>query len=228
MTKSLLFSTNAYHDIEAKITNFLNAQAYYLSEHTGKSPRSAGDAMQSLLEQNLQTLLGDFCPADNYEIGFSRRAMEDIAFTDADGFRYLVDVKTHWIDAEFSMPNLTSIPRLTRLYASESNYFVLLLVRYRSEPNRITATETHFVPIEFLDWSCLTIGALGAGQIQIANASNILVEPNATRRDWMLNLCDRAQVFYQKEIIKINKRLLNLKTVRAAWEMAAPDTKEII
>ena len=99
-------------------------------------------------------------------------------------------------------------------------------------PTAFIVTETHFAPIEFLDWSCLTIGALGAGQIQIANAANIVVQPNTSRREWMLTLFDRAETFYQKELVKTNKRLTALKTLRAVWE-AAPlsnpsDTKEII
>lgn len=219
---SLLFSSAAYQEIETKITNFLNAKPYFLSPHTAQSPRSAGDAVQSLLEENMELILGEQCA--KYEKGFSRRAMEDIAFTDKNGLRYLVDVKTHWTDAKFSMPNLISLPRLTKLYENDANYFVLLLVRYRAEPDRITVTETHFVPIEFLSWSCLTIGALGAGQIQIASASRIVLEPNVTRRDWMLALCDRAQEFYRKELVKTNHRLVALQNVRVQWEGKAVDT----
>ncbi len=39
-----------------------------------------------------------------------------------------------------------------------------------------------FAPIEFFDWDCLTIGALGWGQIQIANANVVKIVPKNSRK----------------------------------------------
>lgn len=217
MKRSRLFYTDAYRTVESRIVEFLNVQPYFLSAHTAASPRAAGDAIQSLLEENLRGLLGSDHCAD-YKTGFSRRAMEDIAFTDPDGLYYAVDVKTHWLDADFSMPNLISVPRITQFYANDLNHFVLLLLRYRATTSRIEVTEAHLTPIEFLSWDCLTLGALGAGQIQIARANQIVLQPGASRRDWMLTLCDRATAFYNKELTKTQKRLVAIPQVRAWWE----------
>ncbi|MDI6810023.1 MAG: hypothetical protein QME66_13845, partial [Candidatus Eisenbacteria bacterium] len=60
-----------------------------------------------------------------------------------------------------------------------------------------------FAPIEFFDWDCLTIGALGWGQIQIVNANVVKIMPKNSRKNWMLELCDIMLDFYPKEIGKI-------------------------
>ena len=69
------------------------------------------------------------------------------------------------------MPNLTSVDRLTRFYESDANVFALMLISYSIQGTSLTASDIIFAPIEFLDWDCLTVGALGWGQIQIANAN---------------------------------------------------------
>jgi hypothetical protein len=68
-----------------------------------------------------------------------------------------------------------------------------------------------------LDWNCLTLGALGWGQIQIANSNNIIIDRKQTRREWMLSLCDKLAEFYPKEISKINDRILRFKEIKEYW-----------
>ncbi len=74
------------------------------------------------------------------------------------------------------------------------------------------------MPMEHLKWDCLTIGALGWGQVQIANARIVNIERTQTRKNWMLQLCDVLDVFYPKEISKIEKRLTHFEKVRKFWE----------
>lgn len=102
---------------------------------------------------------------------FARRAMADMAFTDIEGFHSMVDVKTHRENTDFNMPNLTSVRRLARLYESDTDYFSLIMIKYQVDDLGLRVSDVLFSPIEFLDWQCLTIGALGRGQIQIANLS---------------------------------------------------------
>ena len=68
-------------------------------------------------------------------------------------------------------------------------------------------------------WNCLTIGALGCGQIQIANARVVNVNPNQTRKEWMLELCEVMQRLYPKEISKIEKRLDYFENVGNLWKV---------
>lgn len=130
----------------------------------------------------------------------------------------MVDVKTHREDTRFNMPNLTSVERLARFYESDTNVFSLILVRYSIEGTRVTASEVLFSPIEFLDWDCLTVGALGWGQIQIANSNDVRVIDKYSRREWMLELCEAMSEFYPREIGKIQERITRFNAVRDYWE----------
>lgn len=151
--------------------------------------------------------------------GFARRAMADLAFEDHEGFYYVVDVKTHRLnDTKFNMPNLTSVERLARFYEDNKNYFVLLLISYEILGTQAVVRWARFVPIEFLDWNCLTLGALGWGQIQLANSNVVTVRSGYSRKLWMIELCDRLLDFYPKEISKIGLRIDHFNKVKTFWE----------
>ena len=137
---------------------------------------------------------------------------------DSERFYYTVDVKTHRLSTKFNMPNQTSVERLARYYEDDRNVFVLLMVAYDVEGMRAKVETVTFVPIGFLGWDCLTIGALGWGQIQIANSNRITVNPGYSRKRGMLELCDILFDFYPKEIEKIQERLDYFRRVRTRWE----------
>lgn len=217
MAKSSVFYTNSHKRIERKIIATLNSEPDYLSARTMNSTRAAGDAVQDILASHFEGILGDIC--HEYSSSFARRAMADFAFRDCDDFYYVVDVKTHRIGTAFNMPNLTSVERLSRFYEDDKNYFTILMVKYQTEETRVTVRKVHFIPIEFLAWECLTVGALGWGQIQISNANFITVKERQSRKAWMLQLCDIMLDFYPREITKINKRIGYFKELRKKWGM---------
>jgi len=215
--KSEIFYTNSYKKIENKIKNFLNKYPDFLGKDTVSSTRATGDAIQHILEDNFQDMLGRF--SKEYSGKFARRAMADLAFTDQKDLYYIVDVKTHRLETKFNMPNLTSVERLARFYEDDTNYYVILMVAYNVVSDvHIHVKRVHFVPIEFLSWDCLTIGALGWGQIQIANANNIVVNHGYSRKKWMLELCDVLFQFYPREIEKVKGRIEYFKKVKKQWE----------
>lgn len=216
MKKSQIFHTDSYKKIEKDIVRFVNSHKDFMSEATISSTQAAGDAIQGILADNFDDILGELC--GTYSAEFARRAMADIAFTDKNGFYNVVDVKTHRLDTHFNMPNLTSVERLTRFYEDDNNYFVLLTVAYAVKGTKVKVQKVHFVPIEFLSWDCLTIGALGWGQIQIANSNKIIVNPKYSRKRWMLEFCDVMLDFYPKEIEKIDKRIKHFLKVKKVWE----------
>ena len=218
--KSQIFYTNAYQKLEAKIKGFLNEYPDFLSEDTVSSTRATGDAIQHILEENFQSIIGEF--SKEYSASFARRAMADLAFTDQEDLYYVVDVKTHRLETKFNIPNLTSVERLSRFYEDAKIYYVMLMIAYNVVSGvHIHVERVHFAPIEFLSWACLTIGALGWGQIQIANASNIVVNHRYSRKKWMLELCDVLFEFYPREIEKIKDRIEYFKKVRKRWEEKA-------
>lgn len=212
---STLFSTDAYLHVERATLELLNSQQDILSPFSISSPRAAGDAIQEIIASSFDLLFGPW--ASTYSATFARRAMADLAFSDHAGAYYIVDVKTHRTDTRFNMPNLTSVERLARFYEDDSNYFALLFIAYSVEVNRLVFTRVHFVPIEYLDWRCLTIGALGWGQIQIANSNNLMITPHYPRRTWMLEMCDALLEFYPREIQKITDRIDYFERVRMHW-----------
>jgi len=145
--------------------------------------------------------------------------MADLAFIDQDDIYYIVDVKTHRLETKFNMPNLTSVQRLARFYEDDANCYVVLMIAYRVVSDTgIHVEDVYFVPIEFLSWDCLTIGALGWGQIQIADANSIVVNHGYSRKRWMLQLCDVLFNYYPREIGKIKDRIEYFKEVRKRWE----------
>lgn len=216
MKKSRLFFSNQYRGVERKITALLNKQPKFLSSRTAQSTRAVGDAIENILVENFDDILGSFIK--EYSSSFARRAMADLAFTDKDDLYYIVDVKTHRLDTGFNMPNLTSVERLARFYEDDNNYFSILKIDYAIQGSKAKIKKATFVPIEFLSWNCLTLGALGWGQIQIANSNRVTVIPRNSRKKWMLELCDNLFEFYPKEIGKINDRLKHFKEVRKFWE----------
>ena len=205
-----------HHAVATSIKAHLNSIPDFLTPETANSPRAVGDALESIVAERFDTFLGDWC--SEYSSDFARRAMADLAFTDRDGIYTVVDVKTHREDTRFNMPNLTSVERLTRFYESDFNVFALLLIRYSIQGTSLTASGVTLVPIEFLDWDCLTVGALGWGQIQIANANQVHVRDRYSRKQWMLQLCDAMMEFYPREIDKIRNRMNRFANVTADWE----------
>jgi hypothetical protein len=214
--KSSLFYTDRYKGIERKTRDFLNGYGDFLSESTARSTRAFGDAVEGILGEHFREIIGAECA--EYSATFARRSMADIAFKDKDDFYYVVDVKTHRADTVFNMPNLISVERLARFYEDDANYFTLLLLRYTLTGIHATIFDVIFAPIEFLDWECLTIGALGWGQIQIANSNRICLRPQYSRKQWMLELCDILFEFYPREITKIQTRLKYFERLREYWE----------
>lgn len=222
---SRLFHTDRYMAAQLRIKEFLNTQERFLSSSTAGSPRAVGDAIQEILAGHFQTVVGDdICV--KYSSQFARRAMADMAFEDPDGACYLVDVKTHRLGTSFSMPNLTSVERLARLYEDDSSYFVVLMVTYEIQDLRTMVEHVTFAPIEFFGWECLTIGALGWGQIQIANSNNISIRTGYSRKSWMIQLCDTMLEFYPKEIAKIDMRIERFRKIRDAWMRRPEQTRK--
>ena len=109
---SPLFEPKTREGIEHKVCDLLNQQADFLSQDTAESTRAAGDAIQSIIEDNFAEILGDL--VGEYSASFARRAMADLAFKDKPGNYCVVDVKTHREGTAFNMPNLTSVDRLAR------------------------------------------------------------------------------------------------------------------
>lgn len=214
--KSTFFYGNHYKPVARAIKKYINLQPDFLSSQTVNSTRAAGDAIEELIADKFDTFLGSWCK--EYSSNFARRAMADVAFEDKEGFYCIVDVKTHREGTKFNMPNLTSVQRLSRFYEDDKNIFALIIVKYKLSQNQVIVHDVSFGPIEFLNWDCLTIGALGWGQIQISNSNRIILNHGYSRKSWMLTLCETMLEFYPKEILKIKDRIDRFNEIKNFWE----------
>ena len=213
--KSSFFYGDYCAAVAVQVKNAINAQPDFLTQLTANSPRAVGDAVQSLIAEILESILGDW--SIEYFSSFPRRAMEDIAFRDREGFYCAVDIKTHRIDTDFSMPALVSIKRLAQFYEDNMNIFSIIMVKYEVVGTRVLAQKVIFCPIEFLDWECLTIGALGWGQLQITDSNKVAINHGQSRKSWMLALCDFAHKFYPNEVAKIRGRIKHFDEINSHW-----------
>lgn len=217
MIHSTIFDNVILNSFQDNLLQLLNSSGDFNNKRIVSSPRAVGDAVQEIIGEKLLSCFPDNIIKD-YSDSFARRAMADLAFSDNDNNYFVIDIKTHNKNTSFNMPNLTSVERLARFYEDDKNFFVILLVEYSIVDSKIVFEKVRFVPIENLSWDCLTIGALGWGQIQIANANVISIDRELTRKKWMLQLCDALEAFYPKEILKIEKRIDRFAKVSAFWE----------
>jgi hypothetical protein len=219
---SRLFTTRRYQEIARAVVPLINRGIGRLSPRILSSTRAVGDTIQVFLSRHFGELLLE-SEKRQYWSHFPRRAMADFAFQDKEDFYYAVDVKTHRLEPGLHMPNLISVKRLTTFYENDKHYFAVLIIKYLLENGQLHVREAHFAPIEFFSWECLTIGALGWGQIQLRNADQIAWVPaNSSRKQWMLTLCEKALIFYLQEIRKIQKRRRHFQRIYRFWDEREP------
>ena len=128
----------------------------------------------------------------------SRRSIEDISVNDC-----YVDHKTTDVALDFKMPNLISIDRLKEL----NKPLLYNFIKYDSNKKEIQ--DILILDVYELNWDHLAIQNLGKGQLQIKNMASFLLNPktNLTKEEWKERLKVEAISFYQKLIVKTEKRL---------------------
>lgn len=217
MISANIFENETLDKVQKNLLNLLNSCTDFENLHISHSPRAVGDIVQEILSEKMEQCFPNGLIKE-FNGSFARRSMADVAFVDSKDNYILIDIKTHNKDTDFNMPNLTSVERLARFYEDDKNFFVVLLAEYKVISNKVVFDAVKFIPIEHLMWNCLTIGALGWGQIQITNAKIVNIDRTQTRKMWMLKLCDAMEIFYPKEIIKIENRQAYFQKVRKFWE----------
>lgn len=159
--------------------------------------RGVGDVIETNISQFLLNYKSDFL----VEKASSKRSVEDVKIK-KNGNVYIVDVKTHNVDSEFSMPNLISIDRV-RKNVIPNSYIVYIFVDYKTTDNITEITDINVFYIEDLSWDILTISNIGKGQLQIKNANKKIKTTTIGRDEWMKTLKENVLVYYDKLIKKI-------------------------
>ncbi len=213
--RSRIFYDGHYIQIQKDIKEFLNSKS---KKELGipESVRATGDKIPQILGPSMKIILTSYIKS--FTISDSNKAISNYDFIDQDGFHYFINVITHREETHFSMPNITSVDRLKKLYEDDKNIFVILLIDYSLNKAINNVTNVRFIPIEFYSWDCLTFGALGSGQIQIKRASDIKENDRYSRKLWMLEFFERLEEFYINEADKTVKRMKSIITMRAEWK----------
>ena len=131
--------------------------------------------------------------------------MEDVSVF-SNGVRYMLDPKSHNVDSEFSMPNLTSISKIKKLYRTPNEELLYVFVDYQIEGQTVLIKDIKVLFLWELDMSILGIGALGKGQLQIKNLNHDLVISTEGKEDWYDKLKVEVNKYLDKQIIKIAKQ----------------------
>ena len=181
-----------------KLVEFLKSKLMVgsLSVPTYSGHRTIGDMIEVEVINEL---------SQNYNIveGKSKRSIDDFSIGND-----LYDVKTHHEnEGGFSMPNLISVKRLKGVLEDESKTLSYVFVDYTRNDDEVKITDVHIKYVWELDWSMLSIGALGKGQLQIKDANKELVFTDIGRDEWFKILKVKVLEFYQKELTKIGKEI---------------------
>jgi hypothetical protein len=213
---SFLFDQGLCNTIQQNVIDLLNENVKQITNSVN-SPRAMGESIPSFLKERFQSCVPTGI-IQKFENNFSLRSMANFAFHDSEEKYYMFNCITHNLNTHFNCPNLTSVERLKEVYKDGTVYFVILMIEYISDQNgNLIFKNCLLLPIERLDWSCISIGALGKGELQISNSNMIRIFPG-TRKEWMLEFCDRLDSFYPRQIQKLNKNALKVAETRTYWE----------
>jgi len=201
--------------LEKEIPLLLNKENIIMPNLSEKSTRGIGDLLCEITREKFISLLTNNYKNSDQKI--ERKSMGDIVIEDST-CKYLIDVKSKLEGTSFNMPNITSIVKLSKLYANSKNYFILLLIDYKILNQSLIVNTVNILPIESISWDCLQIANIGLGQIQITNANKIKIDESISRNEWLLNLCSRSLNFLENLSNKIPKRMEYFITKKEEYE----------
>lgn len=177
-------------------------QNFNLSESYGH--RTVGDKLEADAADIVSGLF-----TNEFRNPNSKRSIDDFSLVIGNTTNFF-DVKTHYIQSVngFSMPNLISVKRLKSVLENDSQTLSYIFVDYKRENGEVLIEDVHIKYIWELDWSILSIGALGKGQLQIKDANKELVFTNIGKDAWFDILKVKVTEFYKKELNKIQKEMM--------------------
>ena len=77
----------------------------------------------------------------------TKKSLEDVQIKNNQEL-YKIDIKTHDINSDFSMPNLISVDRLKKFYENDNNYIIYIFVSYNTINNN---TQIKNIQIRFIE-----------------------------------------------------------------------------
>jgi len=164
-------------------------------------------AVGEKLEADTVDILKEILPKNLVEAK-SKKSIDDFTLV-FDGNINLFDTKSHYIQSikGFSMPNLISVKRLKSVLENDLQTLSYIFIDYKRNNEKVLIEDVHIKYVWELDWSILTIGALGNGQLQIKDANKDFIFTTIGKDAWFDILKVKVQEFYKKELNKIEKKL---------------------
>jgi hypothetical protein len=171
----------------------------------GGQQRTVGDLIERRISEILYNSESDLISEKRSPR--SKKSIEDVTLI-SNGITYYIDPKTHDVNSDFSMPNLTSVDKIKKLFLSENKDLIYIFVSYYLSEGMVMIKDIKVFFIWEIDTSVLGVGALGKGQLQIKNANNELVFTNKGKSEWYLDFKKLVQEYLKRQINKINKQIL--------------------
>jgi len=185
-----------FNNVRDKLSNFMVSE--------GSEQRSVGDIVEFKIKQILMDLPQDGVIKESLEPR-SKKSIEDVTLVGTNGVNYRVDPKTHNIDSEFSMPNLSSVEKLRKLLENENEELIYIFVSYVINGLEVSITKIDVKYLWELSFEMLRIGSLGKGQLQISNMHNELKFTNIGKLKWLNELKSKVREYHNQRIKQIEK-----------------------
>ena len=111
---------------------------------------------------------------------------------------HAVNVKSNNVDKQNYSPNMLSIKRMHKWVFEDRNKLSFIFVDYKVVDGEIEIlNETDLIPIEHIDWACLSIEAQGYGAIQ--KVGPLAIDTSQTKRDFYVGFLEAYEKYKQKE-----------------------------
>jgi len=197
--------SSAMISVKQYIQNLLDENLHNFELVEKGQQRTVGDLIEGKVSEILYNSESDLISEKRPPR--SKKSIEDLTLV-SNGIVYYVDPKTHDINSDFSMPNLTSIDKIKKLFKNVNEELIYIFVSYEINNGTVIILNIKVFFIWELDISILGVGALGKGQLQIKNAHKDLTLTDKGKIDWYYDFKKLVQEFLGKQVNKINKQIL--------------------
>jgi len=191
--------------IKQHIKELLDEQLQNFELIEGGQQRTVGDLIESKVSEILFNSISELI--SEKRAPRSKKSIEDVTLV-SNGVLYYIDPKTHDINSDFSMPNLTSVEKIKKLFDTTDKELIYVFVSYAITDGMVIISDIKVFFLWELDISILGVGALGKGQLQIKNANKDLVFTQKGKVGWYGDFKLLMQEFLKKQLIKVNKQIL--------------------
>ena len=120
--------TKFQKNIKNYLTNLITENLHDFDLVDGGQQRTIGDLVEKKVVEIVSQNHGEIITEVKLSTG--KKSMEDVSVV-SEGVTYMLDPKSHNTDSEFSMPNLSSISRIKKLFDNNKKEMMYVFVDYK-------------------------------------------------------------------------------------------------